>query len=146
MLTLNTKTMKKKLLTLIAAVILTLNLAAQDSKIRETEFEYTKSLVLQTEKEITYEDIKMHKEKEFRDDERKISIDPVKGRITFDFGTVVKSMNVMDDDFLIIDNEMRYKLGDADYAYVTIGEDYAIITMENDMRTLVLLTDKFNWK
>lgn len=137
----------KKTITLLAIVLLTFNLAAQndESKTKKTHFDYSKSFV--SEPPIAnVSEVKNLKEKDFIEDERAVIIQPITQVIVFNLGFMEKTIGISDESFSLIDKQWRFKLRDANFAFLVIGENYAIITLEEDKRTLVLINDNFKFK
>lgn len=122
------------------------NISAQDiSTTKKTHFDYSKSFI--SESPITnFSEIKKLKEKDFEDDERTVVIQPTENNIIFNLGFMEKTIGISSEDFSLIDKQWKFKLRDANFAFLVIGENYAIITLEEDKRTLVLINGNFKFK
>lgn len=135
----------KKLITVLAIMFMC-NLSAQDiSTTKKTHFDYSKSFI--AESPITnFSEIKKLKEKDFEDDERTVVVQPSENNIVFNLGFMEKTIGISSEDFSLIDKQWKFKLRDANFAFLVIGENYAIITLEEDKRTLVLVNGNFKFK
>ncbi len=135
----------KKLITILALMFMC-NLSAQDiSTTKKTHFDYSKSFI--SESLITnLAEIKKLKEKDFEDDERTVVVQPTENNIIFNLGFMEKTIGISSEDFSLIDKQWKFKLRDANFAFLVIGENYAIITLEEDKRTLILINGSFKFK
>ena len=135
----------KKLITVLAIMFMC-NLSAQDiSTTKKTHFDYSKSFI--SESPIAnFSEIKKLKEKDFEDDERTVVVQPLENNIVFNLGFMEKTIGISSEDFSLIDKQWKFKLRDANFAFLVIGENYAIITLEEDKRTLVLINGNFKFK
>ena len=135
----------KKLITLLVIMFMC-NLSAQDiSTTKKTHFDYSKSFI--SESPITnIAEVKKLKEKDFEDDERTVVVQPSENNIIFNLGFMEKTIGISSEDFSLIDKQWKFKLRDANFAFLVIGENYAIITLEEDKRTLVLINGNFKFK
>ena len=135
----------KKLITILAFLIMS-NISAQDiSTTKKTHFDYSKSFISEGEI-LTISEIKKLKEKDFEDDERAVVVQPLEQNIIFNLGFMEKTIGISSEDFSLIDKQWKFKLRDANFAFLVIGENYAIITLEEDKRTLVLINENFKFK
>ncbi len=135
----------KKILTLLVLMFMC-NLSAQDiSTTKKTHFDYSKSFI--SESPITnFVEIRKLKEKDFEDDERTVVVQPTENNIIFNLGFMEKTIGISSEDFSLIDKQWKFKLRDANFAFLVIGENYAIITLEEDKRTLILVNEEFKFK
>lgn len=134
--------MKTALLTLIT-FLFCVAVFAQD-KTKKTNFQYAKSHV--ADGEMKADEIRNFKEKDFTEDERTITILPADNAVVFDLGFVEKTIKINDEKFSLIDKQWQLRLGDANFAFLIIGEDYALIRLEEDNRTLLMITEQFKFK
>lgn len=116
---------------------------AQD-KTKKTHFQYVKSMVV--EQDITPSEIRNYKEKDFQEDERTITVLPADQSVVFDLGFVDKTITINEESFSLIDKQWQFRLGDANFAFLVIGQDYAIIRLEEDRRNLLLIGSGFKFK
>lgn len=137
----------KKIILLLAIALFAFNLAAQndESKTKKTHFDYSKSFVSESPI-INVSEIKALKEKDFSDDERAVIVQPIPQVIVFNLGFMEKTIGISDESFSLIDKQWRFKLRDSNFAFLVIGENYAIITLEEDKRTLVLINKNFKFR
>lgn len=134
--------MKTITLTLLS-LLFCISVFAQD-KTKKTHFQYVKSMIV--DQEITSAEIRNFKEKDFQEDERTITILPADQAVIFDLGFVEKTIQINEESFSLLDKQWQFRLGDANFAFLVIGQDYAIIRLEEDQRNLLLIGQGFKFK
>lgn len=134
----------RKTILIIATLLICFVSSGQEQNVKKTNFKFTKSLITEADK-VSLQDIKGMKAKDFAEDQRTAIISPTDRTIEFDLGFVVKTIQITDESFSLIDKVWQFRLKDEDFAYFTIGEDYAIIYLEGDNRKLILVTEQFKF-